>query len=281
MSRPFSIALGQIAAEQTKKVTIDKAVEFVSRAADQGADLIVFPEIGMTQFFPQFPADSKWFEEAEPIPSGTTCDAMQEIASKHNIAIVVSIYEVAIDGVYYDSAAVIDKSGELLGVQRMMHIAEEPLYNEKFYYKPGNTDNYPVFLIGGSVKLGVAVCQDQFFPEHIRLLTLHGAEIIVVPTAISAESDPMLLASQSAAVLNQVFFAGANRVGKEGEMTFIGRSHVVDPAGDLVAISEEKKDHLLVVPVDMDFVGEVRRRQNYWLRDRRPETYGDLVKPLF
>lgn len=281
MSRPFSIALGQIAALQTKKATIDKAIEFVSRAADQGANMIVFPEIGMTQFFPQFRADSKWFEEAEPIPGGITCDVMQEVAFKHKIAIVVSIYEVAIDGVYYDSAAVIDKSGELLGVQRMMHIAEEGLYNEKFYYKPGNTDSYPVFLIGGSVKLGVAICQDQFFPEHIRLLTLHGAEIIVVPSAISTESDPMLLASQSAAALNQVFFACANRVGKERKMTFIGKSHVVDPLGNIVEISKEKKDHLLVVPVDMNFVGEVRRRQNYWLRDRRPETYGDLAKPLF
>ena len=91
----------------------------------------------------------------------------------------------------------------------------------------------------------------------------------------------MLLASQSGAALNQVFFAGANRVGKESEMTFIGKSHVVDPLGNIVDISKEKKDHLLVVPVDMDFVGEVRRRQGYWIRDRRPETYGDLIKPLF
>ena len=122
MSHPFSIALGQIAAEQTKKGTINKAVEFVSRAADQGADLIVFPEIGMTQFFPQFQADSKWFEEAEPIPGGTTCDAMQEVASKHKIAIVVSIYEVAIAGVSYNSAAVIDSSGDLSGFQRLISI---------------------------------------------------------------------------------------------------------------------------------------------------------------
>ena len=219
--------------------------------------------------------------EAEQIPGGVTCEAMQKVASDHKIGVVVSIYEVAIAGVYYDSAAIIDKGGELLGVQRMMHIAEEPLYNEKFYYKPGNTDNYPAFLIGGNVKIGVAICQDQFFPEHIRLLTLHGAELIAVPTAISAETDPMLLASQSAAVLNQVFFAGVNRVGTEGEMTFIGKSHVVDAAGNIVDISKETKDHLLVVPVDIDFVGEVRRRQNYWLRDRRPETYGDLAKPLF
>jgi len=281
MSRPFTIALGQIAAEQTKKATIDKAGEFLSRAADQGADLIVFPEIGMTQFFPQFRADPKWFEEAEPIPGGATCDAMQEFASKHKIAIVVSIYEEAIAGVYYDSAAVIDKSGELLGVQRMMHIAEEGLYNEKFYYKPGNTDNYPVFLIDGNVKLGVAICQDMFFPEHIRLLTLHGAEIIATPNAISDDTDPMVLTAQSAGALNQVFYACANRAGTEAEMTFIGKSLVVDPVGNIVDISDNNKDHLLVVPVDMDFVGEVRRRQNYWIRDRRPETYGDLVKPLF
>jgi N-carbamoylputrescine amidase len=275
------IALGQIAAEQTKEATIEKAVGFVNRAADQGADIIVFPEVGMTQFFPQFRADSRWFAESEPIPGGATCNAMQKVASKRRIAIVVSIYECAIEGVYYDSAAVIDKDGQLLGIMRMMHIAEEPLYNEKFYYKPGNSVDYPVFRVGGKVNVGVAICQDQFFPEQIRLLTLHGAEVITVPTAISAESDPMLLASQSGAALNQVFFAGVNRVGNEAEMTFIGKSHVVDPVGNIVAISQTRADDLLVVPIDVDFVGEVRRRQNYWLRDRRPETYGDLVRPVF
>jgi N-carbamoylputrescine amidase len=279
MARPFTIALGQLAAEDTKQATIEKAVGFVAKAADQGADLIAFPEIGMTKFFPQFRADSKWFEEAEPIPGGATCDALQGVASERGIAIVVSIYECAIDGVYYDSAAIIGKKGELVGLQRMMHIAEEPLYNEKFYYKPGNSD-YPVFDVGYA-KVGVAICQDQFFPEHIRLLTLHGAELVVVPTAVSAVEDPMMIASQSGAALNQVFFAGVNRVGHEGEMTFIGNSHVVDPVGSVVKMAETKTDELVIVPVDLDMVRDVRRRQNYWIRDRRPETYGDLTRLVF
>lgn len=281
MARPFTIALGQFVAEKTRKASIAKAVDFVGQAAEQGADLIIFPEIGMCQFIPQFRADCRWFDEAEPIPGGETCQAMQEAAAKHHIAVVVSIYEVAIEGVYYDSAAVIDKDGKLLGTQRMMHIAEEPLYNEKFYYKPGNTADYPTFPIGGNVRLGVAICQDAFFPEQIRLLTLHGAELIAVPTAVSCETDPILIASQSGAVFNQVFFALSNRAGTEGEMSFIGKSHVADPTGNLVAISEEKGDHLLLVPVDMDMVRDVRRRQNYWLRDRRPETYGDLARLIF
>ncbi|MCL5959294.1 MAG: acyltransferase [Chloroflexi bacterium] len=281
MARPFSIALGQMVAEETRKASISKAVDFVGRAAGQGADLIIFPEIGMCQFFPQFRADYRWFDDAEPIPGGDTCESMQEAAAKHHIAVVVSIYEVAIEGVYYDSAAVIDRDGKLLGTQRMMHIAEEPLYNEKFYYKPGNTCEYPSFLVGGNVRVGVAICQDAFFPEQIRLLTLHGAELIVVPTAVSCETDPILLASQSGAVLNQVFFATANRAGTEGGLTFTGQSHVADPTGKIVALSEEKGDHVLVVPVDIDLVRDVRRRQNYWLRDRRPETYGDLTKLLF
>lgn len=279
MTRKFTIALGQIAALGSRAETVEKAVRMTSDAADQGADIIAFPEIAMTPFFPQYRAESRWFAESELIPGGLTCTKLQEVAARRGIAIVVSIYERAIEGVYYDTAAVIGKSGELLGTQRMMHIAEEPLYNEKFYYKPGNSD-YPVFDVGG-IQVGVAVCQDQFFPEQIRILALHGAEVIMVPTAISAESDPMLLASQSGAALNQVFFAGVNRVGTEGEMTFIGKSHVIDPLGDVQAISDKRDDHLLVHQIDVDFLTEVRRRQNFWFRDRRPETYGDLVKPLF
>jgi beta-ureidopropionase len=279
VTRPFSIALGQMAAEQTKQQTIRKAAELVAEAADQGADLIAFPEIGMTRFFPQFRADSSWFEQAESIPGGATCRALQEVAAARGIAVVVSIYECAMDGVYYDSAAVIGKAGELVGVQRMMHIAEEPLYNEKFYYKPGNSE-YPVFHVAGA-RVGVAICQDQFFPEHIRLLMLHGAELVVVPTAICSETDPMMIASQSGAALNQLFFAGVNRVGTEGEMTFIGKSHVVDPLGNVVKMSQSATDDLVLAQVDLDFVTEVRRRQNYWVRDRRPETYGDLTRLLF
>jgi predicted amidohydrolase len=110
---------------------------------------------------------------------------------------------------------------------------------------------------------------------------LHGAELVVVPTAISSETDPMLIASQSGAALNQVFFAGVNRVGTEGEMTFIGKSHVVDPLGNVVKMSQSATDDLVLAQVDLDFVTEVRRRQNYWVRDRRPETYGDLTRLLF
>lgn len=279
MSRPFVVALAQISAEQEKTQTIAKAVRLIHSAGEQGADLVVFPEIGMTQFFPQFRADPSWFEVAEAIPGGPTSEAVSAAAAEANVAVVVSIFECAIDGVYYDTAAVFNRDGSLSGVQRMMHIAEEPGYNEKFYYKPGNSA-YPVFEVAGA-KVGVAVCQDQFFPEHIRLLTLHGAEIIAVPTAIAAESDPMLLASRSGAALNQVFFAGSNRVGTESELTFIGKSHVVDPTGEIVAISTSKEDDLLIVPIDLAAVREVRQRQNYWIRDRRPETYSDLVNLVF
>jgi beta-ureidopropionase len=279
MARPFTIALGQISAEDTKQATIEKAMGLVKEAGSLGADVILFPEIGMTKFFPQFRADEKWFAEAERIPGGPTTEALQRAAADSGVAVIASIYESPLDGVYYDSAAVIGKKGELVGVQRMMHIAEEPLYNEKFYYKPGNS-NYPVFEVDGA-KIGVAICQDQFFPEHIRLLALHGAEVVAVPTAVACESDPMMIASQSGAALNQLFFAGVNRVGQEGEMTFIGRSHVVDPVGAVVKMAETKDDELVIVPVDLDFVRDVRRRQNYWLRDRRPETYGELTQLVF
>ena len=277
MTRNFTIALAQMAALETKPKTIRKAVTFAENAADAGADIIVYPEVGMTKFFPQFRSEPKWFDDGEPIPGGPTCDALQAAAANRGIAVVVSLLEHAETDTYYDTAAVIGKDGQLLGIQRMMHIAEEENYNEKYYYKPGNS-NYPVFDVDG-VRVGVAVCQDQFFPEHIRLLALHGAELIVVPTAISAESDPMLLASRSGAALNHVFFAGVNRVGTEAAMTFVGNSHVVNPLGEVVKIADTKEDELVTCQIDVDLVKQVRSTQNFWFRDRRPETYGDLVKP--
>lgn len=279
MSRPFTIALGQLAAAESKDLTLKKAVDMIAAAGKAGADLIIFPEVGMTKFFPQMRADASWFDEAELIPDGITSQTLAEAARESNVAVIASIYECAIPGVYYDSAAVFDKDGSYVGTQRMMHIAEEPNYNEKFYYKPGNSD-YPVFEVAGA-KVGIAICQDQFFPEHLRLLTLHGAEVIAVPTAISCETDPMLLASRSGAALNQVFFAGANRVGTEGELTFIGQSHVVDPAGEIVSMANTAEDEVVLASIDLDEVRQMRQRQNYWLRDRRPETYGELSQPLF
>lgn len=279
MARPFTIALGQIAAADTKDDTLKKAVEMIEKAGKVGVDLIIFPEVGMTPFFPQQRADPAWFDEAENIPAGVTSRTLSEAAGAAGVAVIASIYECAIPGVYYDSAAVFDKDGSYVGTQRMMHIAEEPYYNEKFYYKPGNS-NYPVFDVAGA-RVGIAICQDQFFPEHLRLLTLHGAELIAVPTAISCETDPMLLASRSGAALNQVFFAGANRVGTEGALTFIGQSHVVDPTGEIVAMAKSKDDELVMSKIDLSDVAKIRQRQNYWLRDRRPETYGELSQLLF
>lgn len=279
MTRSFTIALGQIAAAETKQETIAKAVAMIEKAGERGADLIVFPEIGMTQFFPQFRADPAWFNEAENIPDGLTSRELSDAARRAGVAVVASIYECAIPGVYYDSAAIFGKDGSFVGIQRMMHVAEEANYNEKFYYKPGNS-NYPVFEVAGA-RVGVAICQDQFFPEHLRLLTLHGAELIVVPTAIACETDPMLLASRSGAALNQVFFAGVNRVGTESELTFIGQSHVVDPVGEVVNMAKTAEDELVLTTIDLSDVAAVRQRQNYWLRDRRPETYGELAQAVF
>lgn len=276
MSRKFIIALAQMSAEENKIASLQKAVKMMKDAHAEDADLIVFPEVCMTKFFPQYRADSSWFEQAELIPGGVTCETLQKAAADNGLGVVVSLLERTISSKCYDTAAVIDKDGKLLGVQRMMHVAEEENYNEKFYYAPGDS-NYPVFQIG-SARVGVAVCQDQFYPEHIRLLNLHGAELIVVPTTIAAETDPMLLASRSGAVLNHVFFAGANRVGTEGAMTFIGQSHVVDPQGNVMKMAKTKGDELVVQEIDLDRVQYVRTHQNFWLRDRRPETYGDLAK---
>ncbi len=269
------IALAQISASEDPERNMEKALRMLDEAARREADIIAYPEVGLNIFFPKYRADPKYFELAEQIPGPTTA-RLQQKASETGVAVVVSLLEREMEGVYYDSAAVIDNDGALLGVQRMMHIAEEPNYNEKFYYKPGNSD-YPVFKTR-KARVGVAICQDLFFPEMPRILALKGAEVILVPTAVSAETDPLFIASQAAAALNQVFVGVANRVGREENMTFIGNSHAVNPNGEIIARSQQKSDDLVVADLDIDYLRNIRRTQNYWFRDRRPETYTLLTK---
>lgn len=249
----------------------------VAAAATQGAEMVCLPDLVLLPFFPQFRADPEWMNRAEPVPDGPSCQALSEIARQYKVGIVTSVYERARDGVYYDAGVAFDASGELRGVQRMMHIPEEPSFNEKFYYRPGNSA-YPVFELAG-VRIGIAVGQDLFYPEHHRLLALHGAELVLGPNAIAAESDPLVLSSQAAAVMNHMYVAVANRVGRDHELTFIGRSHVIGPQGHELHVAGSEAA-VVVQAIDLDELSRVRRTQNYWLRDRRPETYGDLIADI-
>jgi N-carbamoylputrescine amidase len=274
--REITVALAQLATTETKEEAIAKASDAVAEAASAGADLVVLPDLSFLPFFPQYRTDASWMEWAESIPDGPSTEAMTALAREHGVALVGTIYERVRDGVYYDAGVAISEEGELVGKQRMMHIPEEPNFNEKFYYRPGDSD-YPVFDLAGA-KVGIALGQDLFYPEHHRLLALHGAEVVVGPNAIAEVTDPLQLCSRAAAVMNHLVVGVANRTGPDGVHTFIGQSHFSGPSGDILVEVNNDDEQVLTHTVDLSALAEIRRTQNYWLRDRRPETYGALVE---
>ncbi len=272
------IALGQVSAAEDREQNIMKAFELIEEAAEMDAKLICFPEMGFDIFFPQVIHDPTYFALGEPIP-GPTTERLQEQARANQIAIVCNIYEKAAPGIFYDASPVIDTDGTLLGKQRMMHIAEFRHYNEKYYYKPGNS-GYPVFETE-AVNIGVAICYDRHYPEQIRLLTLAGAQIIVLPTATSTafRGLPWETEIQAASIAKGVFIAVCNRVGIEDEITFFGHSFVTNPFGEVIVRASEDQEELLFADVDLELIDQARERWSF-LRDRRPDTYGDLSRDL-
>jgi N-carbamoylputrescine amidase len=195
------------------------------------------------------------------------------------LATVINLFERAAPGRYYDCSPVFDLQGRFLGKQRMTHILEGPGYNERYYYWPGDS-GYPVFDIGPT-HIGVAICYDRHFPELMRALALNGAELVVVPTATAALEAQFRavweIEMQAAAVANGLFVAVVNRAGVDDTLTFFGGSFAVDPYGRVLARAPEDNVALLLVDLDLDLVEQARRDMPF-LRDRRPDSYGPLVK---
>lgn len=270
----MKVACAQFCHEGHRAISLDKGIEWVARAAGQGADLIVFPELAFDFFFPQVRADARYFDWGEPIP-GPTTERFQAAAAKHKIVIVINVFERAAPGRYYDASPVIDADGTLLGVSRMLHIAEEPGYNEKFYYWPGDT-GWPVHQTQAG-RVGIAICYDRHYPEHFRALALGGAELVVVPTATSTSEEAFVgvweIEIQAAAVANQIFVAVANRAGIDGELQFFGRSFIAGPRGQVVARACADEEELLVAEIDPASIEESRRHLPF-LRDLRYDLYG-------
>ncbi len=269
----MKIACAQFQHVGDRAASLKKALTWVARAADQGAELIVFPELAFDFFFPQVRADASYFDWAEPIP-GPTTECFQSAAQQHRMVIVLNVFERAAPGRYFDASPVIDADGTLLGVSRMLHIAEEPGYNEKYYYWPGDS-GWPVYETRAG-KVGVAICYDRHFPEHFRALALGGAELVVVPTATSmseqAFRDVWELEIQAAAVANQIFIAVANRAGTDGELRFFGQSFVAGPTGQVIARAAEDEEALLVTAIDPAEIERARRHIPF-LRDLRGDLY--------
>jgi len=267
--------------ETIRQANLDKHIPIIERAAGEGVQMICMQEIFTGPYFCA-EQTTRWYDSTEEIPDGPTTRLMQELAKRHSMVIVVPIYEEESTGVYYNTAAVIDADGTYLGKYRKNHIPHvAPGFWEKFYFKPGNL-GYPVFETAYG-KVGVYICYDRHFPEGARALGLNGAEIVFNPSATVAGLSEYLwkLEQPAHAVANAYFVGAINRVGHEqpwdiGE--FYGQSYFCDPRGQFLATGSRDKTELITAELDFDKIREVRNTWQFY-RDRRPETYDELVVP--
>lgn len=274
---PEKYSLGEI-----KKRMIAKHERLIADAGRKKVQVLSLQELF---YGPYFCAEqqTRWYELTEAVPNGPTVALMQRLAKKHQMVLVVPVYEVEMPGVYYNTAAVIDADGRYLGKYRKHHIPHcYPGFWEKFYFTPGNA-GYPVFQTRYA-RVGVYICYDRHFPEGARILGLNGAEIVVNPSATVAGLSEYLweLEQPAHAVANAYFVAAINRVGTEmpwkiGE--FYGKSYFCDPRGKIVAQASRDKDELLVADLNLDEIEKVRNTWQFF-RDRRPESYGEITRTL-
>lgn len=257
---------------------IEAHMPFIEKAGKEKVQILCFQEIFTGPYF--CPSqDTKWYDLAEEIPDGPTTKTMCEFAKKYGMVIIVPIYELDMTGVYYNTAAVIDADGKYLGKYRKNHIPQVKGFWEKFFFKPGNL-GYPVFKTMFA-NVGVYICYDRHFPDGARCLGLNGADIVFNPSAtVAGLSEYLWKIEQPAhAVANGYFVAAINRVGKEAPWNigeFYGTSYVVNPKGQIIAEASRDKDELLTCEIDLNEIKEIRDLWQFY-RDRRPETYKELV----
>ncbi|HKO26710.1 MAG TPA: nitrilase-related carbon-nitrogen hydrolase [Solirubrobacteraceae bacterium] len=280
MGKTVRAALIQAHANLPKDEALAKHVEMIEQAAAQGAQIVCLQEIF---FGPYFCAqqEPKWFATAEP-DDGPTVTKMRELARQHELVLVVPFFEKEFDGVFYNTAVVIERDGTVLGKYRKTHIPQVgPIFWEKYFFKPGNL-GYPVWDTSVG-RVGVFICYDRHFPEPARMLGLKGAELTFNPSAtIESLSKYLWQLEQPAHAVANGFFVGAiNRVGEElvDGARFYGSSYFCDPRGQIVAQASDRDDEVLVADLDLGVIEEVRTTWQFF-RDRRPETYAELGQLL-
>ncbi|HEY2150068.1 MAG TPA: carbon-nitrogen hydrolase [Vicinamibacterales bacterium] len=285
----FTVGLVQDAATADAQANIARAERLVRTAAGRGAQIICLKELFDAPYF----CKSQQFERfdlAEPIP-GPTTDAMVRLARELAVVLVVPVFERQAAGVYRNSAVVIDADGSILGVYRKMHIPDDPMFNEKYYFTPGDTPGFRVWQTRYAT-IGVLICWDQWYPEAARITSLMGAEVLFYPTAIgwhpseqdewgAAQVDAWRTIQRSHAIANGVFVASVNRIGHEDEpgtdgLTFFGRSFIADPFGRYLAEAGDAED-VLIARCDPALIETVRRNWPF-LRDRRIDAYGPILQ---
>ncbi len=263
---------------EIQKAMLEKHLPMIDDAGQKGVQILCLQEIFNGPYF--CPGqDKRWYDAAEPIP-GPTTSLMQEYARKYEMVIVVPLYEEAMRGVYYNSAAVIDADGSYLGKYRKQHIPQTSGFWEKYFFKPGD-GGYPVFETKYA-KVGVYICYDRHFPEGARCLGLNGAEIVFNPSATVAGLSQYLwkLEQPAHAVANGYYVGAINRVGTEAPWNigkFYGTSYFVNPRGQFLAEAGEDDDELVIADLDLGMIDEVRKTWQFY-RDRRPEAYDELVE---
>ena len=267
---------------EIRDAMIDKHLKLIAEAAEKNVRILSLQELFYGPYFAA-EQDPRWYEFTERVPDGPTIKLMQDVAKKHEMAIVVPVYEEEATGVYYNTAAVIDADGAYLGKYRKNHIPHcLPAFWEKFYFKPGNL-GYPVFKTKFAT-IGVYICYDRHFPEGGRMLGLHGAEIVFVPSATTTgHSDNLWKIEQTSMAIANGYFVGTNnRVGREEPWNFgefYGSSYFCNPYGEILAQGSRDKDELVTADLDLDLIGKVRAHWQFY-RDRRPESYGDIGKDV-
>jgi beta-ureidopropionase len=274
-------AVIQAHANMPKDEAVDKHVELIGKAAAEGAQVTCLQEIFHGPYFCA-EQDPRWYDTAEP-DDGPTVTRMREVARQHNMVLVVPFYEMVQTGVYYNTAVVIERDGTVVGKYRKTHIPQVgPCFWEKFYFKPGNL-GYPTFDTSVG-RLGLIICYDRHFPEIARVLGLKGAELVFNPSATVESLSKYLweLEQPAHAVANGYWIAAINRVGVEEPLNsarFYGSSYFCDPRGQIQAKASDSEDEVLVHDVDYEVNRKVRNTWQF-LRDRRPELYGELTELL-
>jgi N-carbamoylputrescine amidase len=284
----FKIGLVQMSCSIDPDVNLNKAIAGIREAAAKGAEIVCLQELFRSQYFCR-EENAALFDLAETIP-GPSTEAIGAVARELGVAVVASLFEKRAQGLYHNTAAVIDADGSLNGIYRKMHIPDDPLYFEKFYFTPGDLGfkNFET----RHARIGVLVCWDQWYPEGARITSLQGANVLFYPTAIGwhpsekaqygeAQLDAWRTIQRAHAISNGVFVAAVNRTGFEGApesgLEFWGNSFVADPFGRVIAQAPANEEQVLVAECDPRQMDEVRRNWPF-LRDRRIDAYGPITE---
>jgi N-carbamoylputrescine amidase len=263
----------QISCYEEKDRNIEKAAQLAQIAIEKGAQIICFQELFTNPWFPR-EMNKKHFALAEQM-GGPSVTRMQKLAKEFEVVLICPIFEMGEDG-FFNSAVIIDAGGEILGRYRKIHVPQIPLWEEKYYFLPGNL-GFPVFKTKFAV-IGVQICWDNFFPEGSRILTLKGAQIIFSPTAAAfASQKKWEVVISSNAISNGVYIFRVNRVGSEEKQDFYGRSFCVSPEGELLDKPTGMKEGIALIDINLKDIEKVRKEWPFF-KDRRPEIYKEILE---